>query len=224
MDKAENYVNEYPDEPAAHFALALLQLEENDPEAANETIDKVLNDLGPSPETIAEWVDVLSSMNYDEEAILLYLTAIASEPDNGALRELAGAYIYTAAEQATSDDQEMFCDIARQYTDLAFVEAILAQSLLTIQAPEENFDLPSDCLQTDNSDDPEAVNTIEALIRHSFELDPNLAEGYLILGNYYEIQDEIDQAIENWTTVSELPDVADWVKTEAQTKIETHPN
>lgn len=215
LSQAESYVEEYGDEPAAYFAVALQQLKEGNRSDANETIALVFDSLEPSITTVAEWVALISENGYSESSISLYLTAMAHNSD---FRNQASEFIYSEAEQATSQDEAMFCGIARQYRGLALVEALVGQSLLAIHGTEDAIGLQANCLET------EELTTIEDLILHSIELDDTLAEGYLVLGNYYEILDEIDVAIEQWNSAVELDNVPLWVKTEAQDKIDAHQN
>jgi serine/threonine-protein kinase len=221
--QAQKYFDDYPDEPAAHFAMALIQLEGGEPQEARETVEAVLNDLEPSGQTIADWADVISTMGYDEDAILLYITAMAADSSNAKIHNQAGSYIYSQAENVSVENVEIFCNLAESYPQIAFVEAMLGQALISVNVEtfEPDGDLPETCLTYAQNED---FSTVEDLITHSLELDNTSAEGYLILGNYYAGQAEIDQAIDNWATASELPNAPAWVKTDAQDKLESQPN
>lgn len=219
--QVNNYIDQYPDEPAAHFALALIQLENDKRDDARETLSSLLSDLEPSGDMIADWAEVWVERGHEEEGILLYITAMAADSDNVQVRNRTGSYIYAQAENVTADEIDMFCNLVDYYPQIAFVEAMLGQALLNADIQSLEADLPDTCL---NYAEQEELTTVDGLLLHSLELDATLAEGYLILGNYYASQDNADLASENWTIASELPNAPTWVEDEAQDKLATQQN
>jgi hypothetical protein len=49
---------------------------------------------------------------------------------------------------------------------------------------------------------------------------PDMAEVYLVLGNFYEFADEPDNARENWEYAASLEDAPEWVVREASSKLD----
>jgi serine/threonine protein kinase len=210
--QANQYMQDYPDEPSAHLALALMQLENGETGQAAQTFQRVLADLSPSAILIAQWAEVIAVRGFPGESMGLYLAAMSLDPTNTAIRNQAGSYIYDQASRATRRKLAQFCTLAQEYPGIAFVEAMLSQAMLSaVSDPAETT--PETLCVDDVIDFGQA--SLEDFIKHSIELDDTLAEGYLVLGNYYEAVGNDEQAIENWTMALSLTGAPEWVRQRA---------
>lgn len=213
--QAEQYVEDYPDSVSAYFALILAQLEAGQEVTAIQSAGRVIQQTQPDAVLIADWAEAMSVKGYHEQAVLYYMVAMNLDPDDPALRNKGGQYIYNQAAKASRAELGRFCGLASQYPDSAFVEAMLGQAALSTivrpaQAPVSNV-----CSSVEND------ITIEQLLQHSIELNPYLAEAYLVMGNYYDATRDSTLAAENWEKAISFDDTPQWVTNQVQEKLKT---
>lgn len=220
--QAQQYLADYPNEPSAHFAVALMQVENGNVEDARQTMQQAVATLNPSADLLADWAQVMILRDYSYQAMLLYVTAYSLAPDNADIRNQAGTYIYNQASRVQLRELTPFCALGREYSEVAFVDAMVGQAVLSVATNPESASLRL-CANADLTEAQQVI-TLEALIRRSIELETDLAEGYLILGNYYEKIGDHEQAAQNWQQAIDLPESPAWVKTRAQNNLDAVEN
>lgn len=211
--QAEQYVADYPDSASVYFALMLAQLEAGQEPTAPQLFWRTIQQTEPSATLIVQWAEAMSVKGYHSQAVLYYLAAMSQDPQNAALRNQGGQYIYTRASQATRLEVMRFCELASQFPNHAFTEAMIAQATLSITPRPAQAPITTICSAIDQGE------TIEQVIQHSIELNPTLAEAYLVMGNYYERLGDRSQAVENWEKAISFDDTPEWVNTRVQEKL-----
>lgn len=222
LAEAQDYLTQYPDDPIALFAVALMEIDANNGDGVKRLSNKTLAELNLSPDTVLKWADVMEDYGYTNAAILLYAAGLSTDPDNVALHNQVGKYFYDRATETQLGSKEMlgFCSLGRQYATSPLASVMLAQAVLSVASNPEQVSVEGLCA-TSEENPASFPENLEALILQAIEQNPDLAEAYLVLGNYYDKLGNAEQANENWQKAFDLARLPSWARTYARAKLAT---
>ncbi len=216
MTRARQYIDDFPEEPSAHFGLTLALLDNGDDAEALRTAARTIERFSPPAMLLIDWATILEARGYTREAIQFYVAAWEMEPDDPVIRATVGHFFYQKASTATETETiALLCNLAENHRDNALIITMMGQVLVTNSEFQSGRPVLARTIYGDLLEDV----TPETIIQYSLELNDTLAETYLVAGNYYEKKGDMAAAQENWTVVVELPDAPDWVKTIIEDKL-----
>lgn len=199
-DSIRAYLQANPDSARAYFALALMQLDQGEADAARETIRETLDERSPSDLLIVEMADLLVS--------------VMQKSENFAVRSVSSQTLYKlAAREDHRESVSLFCELARESDSEPYLEALVGQAMLTnFSRVEPPYLLLRNCETFDNYD----VADLLAL-----DDDDTIAEIDLIQANYYVRVEDTDAARTELEDIlaeaeADATQVPDWVRDSAQ--------
>lgn len=202
LDEALTRVENEPDEAAAYLTLALAYLDTNQSEEAMEAFLYAIDELDATGFELGQTAAMAAAQGHTDEAILLWLAAYHKAPDNPAIRNNAGQYIYRQMTDIGLTDVSQIQSYTERFPNSAFMQSMIAQALISLPNVTR--------LQEGRA---------ENLLENARELDSDLAEVRLIYGNYYESIDELELAGDEWRFARSFEDTPEWVTTEANAKL-----
>ncbi len=186
VGEAQRMVDAAPDDPVAHFALALALLEEGQRLAAQQAFQEAIALAGDNGLLVADAARQAAQMGYMLETMELLAQALTRDPG---LRDQVGALMYEFASAAGRREVLFFSRMAENHPDSPGGYVMLARAYLSVQ-------------QLDMAE--EAVN-------RALELDGALPEAHLVLGELYAAQDRLDEAVTEWRFAATASDTPPWV-------------
>jgi len=169
----------------------------NDPANAFNRLAQGLDETGATSEQVAQLGSYAEAQGFTEMAIWLYFTALNTKPVDPAVRNEAGAYLYHTALDSPAAMLAAAQIYNEQQPDSATVQTILA--LAVIQTEPERALVRRQAGNYLN-------NAIEA---------ESLPETYLVRGLYYQFENDMAKARDDWQTAADFADAPQWVVDEA---------
>ncbi|HLA45354.1 MAG TPA: protein kinase [Aggregatilineales bacterium] len=203
---AEAWVAEEPENPAAYFSLGMLQVEKGDSETGTQNIFHAIEDLQAPATLIAEAAYLTAGKGFDDEAVLLYFSAYYREPENAAIRNAAGDYIYRQFDDTTLADIGDLQSQLDSFPETAFTKTMAAHALLSSMRLTRN---------------EARLELVHRRLDEALALDDSFAEAQLVYGNYYRIIGETENAIQAWRFAGSFADSPQWVQRESSRLLQT---
>lgn len=197
--EARTLAQDNPQDPVAHFALALSLLRADQRLLAQDALREALTLASEQPELIAVAAREAAASGYWLEALQLFAEAV-EQSDNMEVRNQAGAFMYEVATQAEPRHVLAIVRLVEARPDSAGLHAILARAYIT-----------NDELSKAN----ESLNT-------ALNLDGALPESHLILGDLYAAQDQVEEALTEWRFAATAADSPPWLVETASNLIDQH--
>lgn len=216
------YQELFPESITGDFAQAFIYIELGNREETLATLQLRLFS-GVDQEILMQWADVMARKGYDEPATLLYLMAYVIDlglEDDERLTEIdvrneAGVYLYNQALSSTVSNVSIFCNINEQLAQLPFVQVLTAQALISADYSKNRIlILRNACPNLGMLSSPLTI------LNNVREENPNLAEVYLVIGNFYAYNGQMERARDSWELALEMDTAPDWVKTRARNALE----
>lgn len=223
------YQENYPNDAGGKLAQAYLLLNADDAPRALLEIRQVIQDEDSDPLVMLAWAELFAEDGYDEPALYLFVSAYSEGFDNPDIRNTAGEYLYNQVSSLRGPSVLSICALYDQIPETPQLNMITAQAFISAQnAFSVPYVRPSD-QDTDSATDrglPNqelcselGVDSIEALIDKALDMDRDMAELYLVKGNYYEAEGVLDEARINWRLALSYEDAPAWVTSKADAKL-----
>jgi tetratricopeptide (TPR) repeat protein/predicted Ser/Thr protein kinase len=189
VDEAQALTVSNPNDPMSYFALGLALLEADSRLEAQRAISRGIElSNTTNPTLITDVAAQMAEGGHLLEALRLLMEAVGVS-DNPEIRNQAGYYLYQAAANASLRDIIVFQRFVTNQSENAGGYALLGRSYITVG----NLDRAG-----------EAINT-------ALEMDGNLPETHLILGDLYAAQGNQDAAVAEWRFAATTTDAAPWI-------------
>lgn len=223
--EAEEIVAQNPQEPLAYLALSLAYLQAGDEDRSEEILIGTFLLFEPDTETLLAATQVLLDRGMNDVAMYFYLLALATDPENMALRNETGAYLYS---QATAEDPNIdaFCELLLEFPESPLAQIFLVQALVTTNENPRTAQIPAEC----GPAFPRNM-TLEQVLQQAMQAPPadegentpspvRLPEGALVLANYQEKGGDLEEATRLWENLA-VPreNTPEWVQHVAQEKL-----
>jgi serine/threonine-protein kinase len=206
MEEVQAWAQREPENPAAFLSMAVLYLDEGMTASAQESAAVAIDELNASGELLAEAARAAASEGYTNEAVVLWMAAFHREPDNPAIRNDAGQYIYRQMSNPAFSDITEIQSYVEQFPNSPFARTMVAQAM--ISAGRRAGELRT----------RQAANLLEQALSQN----DTFAEAHLVYGNLYEAEDDIESAIEAWRFAASFTNSPEWVQREANLKLDNY--
>ena len=200
VEDAQAIVDDNPEDAYSNLLLSFAYLESGNQDDAFDYLETAIYAPNSTGELFAGAARVTAAEGFSEQAILLWAVAYALDPENTAVRNNAGEYLYRQLENATPSKFETLTAAAQgdPFMDNALTKTMQAHAMIEIR----RFDTQI------------GRNQITDWLDEALELNDSFAEAHLIYGNYYQSIDEMDEAIASWRFAASFEDAPDWVSRE----------
>lgn len=216
QEQVDLYRDLNPNSVSAQLAQAYLFLQTDAAEEAQRLVQLASRNPNTENQLMLGWAELFASEGYDESALILFTTAYIREFDDPVVREEAGEYLYNQVSNLRGTNTEIICTLGNLFQNSPQLSMIVAQGLVSaFSGPGLDVRFPPDS----NCPEVNGEETIIEIIELGLEADPNMAELYLVRGNYYELIDEDEMAEDNWVIATEFEDAPEWVISKAEAKI-----
>jgi Tfp pilus assembly protein PilF len=186
--------------------MAVLYLDEGMTASAQESAAVAINELKASGELLAEAARAAAGEGYTNEAVVLWMAAFHREPDNPAIRNDAGQYIYRQMSNPAFSDITEIQSYVEQFPNSPFARTMVAQAM--ISGGQRAGELRT----------RQASNLLEQALSQN----DTFAEAHLVYGNLYEAEDDIESATEAWRFAASFTNSPEWVQREANLKLDNY--
>ncbi len=210
----------YPNALGGQLAQVYLSLEAEDASGAAQALRDAVSNEEPDPNLMSQWAGLLIEHGYDEPALVLFTAAYTRGFEDPEIREEAGEYLYNQMSGLRGPDIGRMCALYEQVPASPQLYMLAAQALIStsedIRPPDDNR---GDRPNLDGCPNIE-IDTADKIIERGLTLAPDMAELYLVLGNYYESIGEMESAIENWQVATGFENAPHWVVSKATVKLD----
>ncbi|MBN1963144.1 MAG: hypothetical protein JW910_00755, partial [Anaerolineae bacterium] len=186
-------VEQNPDDPGAHFALALALLHADNLAAAELQYRRAAGLPATTPYYILAAAEQASELGFENQALALTAQVFGDIGSDPVLRDHAGALLYDLASDANRLDITVFSRLAEAHPASGGAQAMLTRALTAMSRFDE----------------------AQAAIDEALELDGALPETHLILGDLYAATDRPSEAEAEWRYARTASGAPEWVITQA---------
>jgi serine/threonine-protein kinase len=200
LESARAAADDAPDDPTSQFKAGLLTMLVS-PDLQNPMLPMrpFLETSGEDPVMLVDGIQVLIDHELDTPAAWLSVHALASYPDDAAVRETTGSYLWEFTAEVNEEDVPLIEELSQSYQDPPLLRVVYALAL--IGAGES---------------DPDYYDEARRQIDAALEAAPGLPEAHLARALLLITTGEDPQdALESLAAATAAPDAPDWVKREA---------
>jgi tRNA A-37 threonylcarbamoyl transferase component Bud32/Tfp pilus assembly protein PilF len=197
---AQTFLQDNLNNPRAYLAVALTRRAAGDREAAVASVTYAIDGLNATPEMVAEFAKRSSDNGYQDLATWMYMEVLAYDDLVPEIRNEAGWFLYQQAENEPAVTITVATQFLERRAESAGVYAIRATAYL--QARRANAR-------------EQAAPDIEAALN----LNPNLAEAYLVRGIYYLRQNDTEAGNNDLQQATSFEDAPEWVVNQAESRL-----
>jgi serine/threonine protein kinase len=197
-------LEENPDDALVNLLVSFRYLELQDQDQALVYLLRSINSPDATGEMFAQAARLTASAGFTESAILLWLTAYQFAPNDPAIRNDAGQYLYRQVNSIQLAEVPSFLQVFEDQNSNALTQIMIAQAIIS---------------------SGERFNSLTRLEQAQTLLDRAQSEGSvapetnLVYGNYYALNGDQESAIEAWEYARSFVDAPEWVMEEASFRL-----